>query len=317
MLHIRYFTALPRALPQRFRRPRLLIVGAGDIGMRIVRRLHTKVRPPRIYALTRKPELCLSLRHEGIIPIVGDLDHKNSLKRLRGLARSILHLAPPPNHGTEDTRTRNLLTQLFKQSSNKPYRLIYLSTTGIYGDCAGQLIDETRPPHPQSMRAKRRVAAENQLRRWAQYQHARLTILRVPGIYADDRLPLDRIRKGIPIFREEEDIYTNHIHAEDLARLCWLGLFRGQPNRVYNACDNIPLALGIWYETLAQLFGLPLPPRLTRLAVQQQVTEQQWSFLRESRRIKNTRLRKEWRLQLAFPDALDFCRRLRMRLIVR
>lgn len=289
------------ALPRLFRRQRLLIIGCGDIGMRILRHLQQRPRPPRVFALTRQSAQHPQLRAAGALPIPGDLDHPSSLFRLRGLAPQVIHLAPPPAQGTHDPRTRHLLAGLGPRC-----RLTYVSTTGVYGDCHGAWIDETQTRQPHTARGKRRVSAEQLLRHWGCTHGHSVSILRAPGIYAVDRLPLERLRQNLPILRETEDVYTNHIHAEDLARLCWLGLTRGRPNRSYNVCDHQPLKMGDWMEALARAFDLPLPPRLPRQLVQQQISEMQWTFMQESRQISSQRLRSEWGIALQFPYALDF-----------
>jgi len=290
------------ALPRLFRRQRLLIVGCGDVGMRILRGLQQRPRPPRIYALTRQPEQQDALRSAGAVPLCGDLDHVRSLRRLRGLARHIIHLAPPPTSGADDKRSRHLLAQL----TGTGIKLVYVSTSGVYGNCNGAWVDETAPVRPESPRAQRRVAAERQLRRWGEHRQRRVCVLRAPGIYAAERLPLERLRLGLPILHAAEDVYTNHIHADDLARLCWWGLVRGRANRVYNACDNAPLKMGDWMGQVAYALGLPQPARQTAAEVRAAVSALQWSFLRESRQISNRRLLEEWGLTLRYPQAAAF-----------
>jgi nucleoside-diphosphate-sugar epimerase len=115
----------------------------------------------------------------GAVPVVADLDQPHTLARLSGLAQRIVHLAPPRSDGITDIRSQNLSAILPDKS-----RLVYVSTTGVYGDCAGAKFDETRPVNPQNARAVRRVAAEQCLRRWAKRSQSTLAILRVPGIYA-------------------------------------------------------------------------------------------------------------------------------------
>ncbi len=290
------------ALPRLFRRQRLLIVGCGDVGMRILRGLQQHSRPPRIYALTRQPEQQDALRRAGALPLLGDLDQARALKRLRGLACHIIHLAPPPANGEDDARTRHLLAQL----PGTGIKLVYVSTTGVYGNCDGDWVSEARPVRPESSRAQRRVAAERQLRRWGEHSQRRVCVLRAPGIYAAERLPLERLRQGLPILHAAEDVYTNHIHADDLARLCCWGLVRGRANRVYNACDNAPLKMGDWMEMVARALDLPLPARQTAAEVRVAVSALQWSFLRESRRLSNRRLLAEWGLTLRYPQAAAF-----------
>ncbi len=171
----------------------------------------------------------------------------------------------------------------------------------MYGDCAGALIDETRPCHPESARAVRRVDAERCLRAWGRRQGVRVNILRAPGIYAADRLPIERLEKGLPALLADEDAWTNHIHAEDLAAACLTALRHGRANRVYNVVDDSDLRMADYFDRVADAFTLPRPPRLSRRAAAEVLSPLQMSFMRESRRIGNCRLKNELKLSLAYP----------------
>jgi nucleoside-diphosphate-sugar epimerase len=276
----------------RFGRPRLLIVGCGDIGGRIVARLAARFR---IVALTSTPARVPRLRAAGTVPIVGDLDRCGSLARLAAFGARVIHLAPPPAAGRGDPRTRALLTALRR----RPQRLVYVSTTGVYGDRSGQTVDETTPIAPASERAWRRADAERRVRA------AGGCVLRVPGIYAPDRLPLDRLRAGLPALAPQDDVHTNHIHADDLARICIAALFRGRPGRVYNAVDRSQLKMGEYFDLVADRCGLPRPPRLPRSELRRAVTPTMYSFMSESRRVLGQRIERELRLRLAFPTVAD------------
>jgi nucleoside-diphosphate-sugar epimerase len=255
----------------------------------------------RVYALVRQRDATLATL--GVTQIVGDLDHAASLRRLAGLADAVLHSAPPPDHGKLDPRARRLVAALRRGSL--PRRLIYISTSGVYGNCAGERVVETRGTNPQTGRAQRRVDAENALRRFGRESQCRVSILRAPGIYAADRLPLERLRKGLPVWRPEEDSYTNHIHAEDLGRACIAALCRGRANRIYNASDDSALPMGEWFDKLADAFDLPQPPRVSRKVSRDgtapQLSPTQLSFMNESRRLDNTRLKRELGLRLRYP----------------
>ncbi len=275
-------------------KPRLLIIGCGDVGMRLLPLLRERFR---VFALTSQPARAAELRAAGAIPVIGNLDQPASLRRLKGLAQWLVHLAPPKAEGEMDSRTRNLAAILPDKC-----RLVYVSTTGVYGDCGGAEFDECRPVAPQNARAIRRVAAENLLRDWARTSQSRLSILRVPGIYAADRLPLERLRKGSPALTAAEDVYTNHIHADDLASLICLALFRAKPSRVYHAVDDSDLKMADYFDLVADQFGLPRAPRLTRAELMQQVSPVQLSFMSESRRLKNQRIRRELGMRLRYPD---------------
>ncbi|MDD3884497.1 MAG: SDR family oxidoreductase [Gallionella sp.] len=279
---------------------RLLIVGAGDVALRTIPLL---LKRYRVYALIRNPVYCNRLRALGAVPVLGDLDGRASLSRIVGLADTVLHFAPPPAQGSGDPRTRNLLAALSRGSL--PQRLIYISTSGVYGDCGGAVIDETRRVNPQTSRAQRRVAAEHLIRDWAKRKGVNASILRVPGIYAADRFPLDRLQAGSPAIVADEDSYTNHIHADDLARIALAALRRGRPNRVYHAVDGDAMKMGDYFDAIADVFGLAHPPRLPREQVRQTVSPMMWSFMNESRRLSNQRLQTELRVRLRYPGLAD------------
>ena len=276
-----------------FNKPRLLIVGCGDVGMRLLPLVRARFR---VFALTSQPARLAQLRAAGAVPLLGDLDRPATLKRLAGLADWVVHLAPPQAEGALDRRTRHLCAILPERA-----RMVYVSTSGVYGDCGGALIDETRTPAPQNARARRRVDAEQVLRAWAVRSQARLAILRVPGIYAADRLPLRRLQQGTPALLPIDDVYTNHIHADDLARIVALALFRTAPGRVYHAVDDSELKMGDYFDTVADAFGMARPPRVAREQLMLQVTPMLLSFMSESRRMQNLRLKRELRVRLEFP----------------
>ena len=285
--------------PQRFRRSSLLIVGCGDIGLRVARRLAGRVR---LLALTTNAERASELRGAGIVPLRGDLDRPATLQRLGGLAHAVLHLAPPAAHGVGDARTANLLAALARRAA--PRRIVYASTSGVYGDCGGAFIDETRPARPATARARRRLDAERRLRWYGRAMGVRSSVLRVPGIYAPDRAggdPRERVLGGAPRLAAADDVYTNHIHADDLARACIAALQRGAAQRIYHASDDSASKTGDWFDRVADLCGLPRPPRITRAQAEATLSPAQLSFLRESRRLDNRRLKRELRLRLAFP----------------
>jgi nucleoside-diphosphate-sugar epimerase len=284
---------------------KILIVGSGDVARRILTHLAPRLNVSvRVHALLRDPARHATWCQAGAIPVPGDLDDRRSLNRLAGLADIILHLAPPPASGLTDTRTRHLLAALGKAKS-LPRRLIYVSTTGVYGDCAGARIDETRPLHPDSPRALRRVDAENCLRAWGARQRVSVSILRAPGIYAADRLPLERLQKGLPALVDRDDVFTNHIHADDLAAACIAAMRRGAANRTYNVVDDTDLKMADYFDRVADAFALSRPPRLARAALTDAVSPVQLSFMRESRRIGNQRLNNELKLRLAYPTVDD------------
>jgi len=276
---------------------RVLLIGCGDIALRTAALLRGKVR---LYGLTRRPADVARLAGAGIVPIIGDLDRYQSLDRLRAAPFAVLHFAPPPSEGRDDPRTAHLVAALTK-ARIIPQRFVYISTSGVYGDCAGARVAEARPRRGETPRARRRVAAEERLRRWARRYGVRLSILRAPGIYAATRLPLERLRQGTPVLNAEDDVFTNHIHADDLARACVAALFRGKPNRAYNVADDAELKMGDWFDAVADAYRLPRPPRVSWEEAESRIAPLLLSFMSESRRLSNARMKRELRLQLRYP----------------
>jgi nucleoside-diphosphate-sugar epimerase len=287
-------------MKQHFNQPRLLIIGCGDVGQRM---LPILVKSHKVYVLTSQTEKLPLFRQAGAHPLFGNLDDQSTLHRLSQIADTVIHLAPPNPNGTTDLRTKSLIQALSKGRRVK--RFIYISTTGVYGDCGGQLISETQAVQPQNLRAVRRVDAERQLRAWAIQQGVSVVILRVPGIYAGNRLPVERLQKGTPALLESEDVFTNHIHADDLARLTILSMYRASSQRVINACDNSDLKMADYFDLVADKMNLPRPPRVDKETLKTMVSPQLLSFMQESRRISNDRLQ-EIGFQFLYPTVQDF-----------
>lgn len=332
-----------------FRRPRVLIVGCGDVGMRCAPLLRPRAH---VFALTSHAGRCAELRAAGVTPLVGDLDARRSLKRLAGLAPTVLHLAPPQKTGDDDRRTRALLATLsarrdralraargtvvpvgrlrrglrnisaswaeseaanivpdrvrWTAAPQAPVKLVYASTTGVYGDCGGAWIDETRTSQPANARAKRRVSAERQLRRATTRGVIAASIARIPGIYASNRLPLARLEKRTPALVDADDVYTNHIHADDLAAILVRLATHGRPGRAIHASDDTSLKMGEYFDVVADAFGLERAPRITRAEAERQIEPTLLSFMRESRRLVNRRLKEELGVRLRYPSVEDF-----------
>ncbi len=285
------------------RRPTLLIVGCGDVGLRVL----PLVLPGwRVLALTSDAARLEELRARGAISLLGNLDQPATLGRLGGLADAVLHLAPPPLQGATDPRTRALLGALAR--GGRVQRLVYGSTSGVYGDCGGAFFDETRAVAPATDRARRRVDAEAQLRWFGRRTGARVTVLRIPGIYASNRAgghPRERLARGTAVLAAEHDVYTNHIHADDLARACVAALYRGRPQRVVHASDDTQSKMGDYFDLAADLCSLPRPPRITREEARQTLSPMLMSFMSESRRLHNQRLKGELRLRLRYPTVAE------------
>ena len=259
---------------------RLLIAGYGDVARRAAA------------ALERRFEVHPLGRRLGL-----DLDRPETLPR--DGAHAVLHCAPPPAHGNLDTRTANLLATL-EEGRILPTRLVYVSTSGVYGDCGGERVDESRSPAPRTPRARRRLDAERRLVLWCSEHDAALVVLRAPGIYAAERLPLARLRTGAPLLRAEDDVYTNHIHADDLAGALVRALEPDAPAGVYNASDDSEMRMGDWMDLVADHAGLARLPRLSRAQMREPS-----DFMMESRRLDNRRLKRELGVRLSYPTVQE------------
>ena len=253
---------------------RLLIAGFGDIARRAAP------------ALARRFEIVRLSRELGM-----DLDRPETL--ILEPVDALLHCAPPPPSGDRDTRTTHLLAAL----TRPPGRIVYISTSGIYGDCRGAKVDEAKMPNPQTARARRRLDAETALANYS----SNVVILRAPGIYAADRLPLERLRARTPVLRAEDDVYTNHIHADDLAAAAVRGLEDDAPPGVYNVSDDSAMRMGDWMDLVARHAGLPTPPRRSREEISREVPEILLSFMSESRRLDNHRMKTVLGARLRYP----------------
>lgn len=268
------------------RMKKLLIVGFGDIARRVAARLPVGT------------EVRAASRRVGI-----DLDRPSTLAGIAEDADAVLHTAPPPGEGQTDPRTANLLAAL--EAGILPRRIVYLSTSGVYGDCGGARVDESRPVNPGTARARRRVDAERRLAAWCDERGVALVILRVPGIYAADRLPLERLRQGTPALRDQDDVYTNHIHADDLASIACRALEQDAPAGVYNACDDTRMKAGDWLDLVADRAQLRRPARIARAEAAQRIGPTLLSFMSESRLLDNRRMKERLGIELQYPTVYD------------
>ena len=290
----------------------MLIIGCGDVGLRVAGQLPSRLK---LMALTSSAERMPALRGEHIAPLLGNLDQPATLRRLAGLATRVVHLAPPPGHNPnwrDDPRTLALLRALRRRSL--PQSFVYGSTSGVYGDCGGARVDETWRLSPNTPRSQRRVHAEGHVRLFGRATGTPVHILRIPGIYATDReggTPRERLLKGTPVLRAVDDVYTSHIHADDLARACLAALWRGKPQRVSHVSDDTQLLMGDYFDLAADLYQLPRPPRVARSSATEQLPLMLLSFMSESRRLDNRRMKKELKLVLHYPTVEEGLRGLR------
>jgi nucleoside-diphosphate-sugar epimerase len=277
-----------------------LIVGCGYVGTRLARQYLVQGRP--VTGLVRTQEGAARLAEAGIPGVRRDLA-ADDLADLGFADAWVFHCAPPPSGGTCDPHTRRLV-ETFERAGH-PRRVVYLSTTGVYGDCAGSWVDETYPAQPVAHRSRRRWDAEETLRGWSVASGRELVILRVAGIYGPGRLPLDRIRAGTPMVRPEEAPYTNRIHVDDLVTVCVAAMERGISGGVYNACDGSPSTMTQYFQDVAAAAGLPGPPLISLAEAADRLSDGMLSYLGESRRLRNDRLRDELGVELRYPSLAE------------
>lgn len=282
---------------------RVFILGCGNIGCRVARQWQQDKLS--IIGLVRSHTSAERLRQQGIEPIVLDLDHPPADNSAVIQAQSALqqalvyYFAPPPKIGEQDTRMLHFLQ--LTDRAHKPARIIYLSTSGVYGDQAGRVIDEDTPPQPVAARAKRRYFAEQAVRQWGDRQRVPVITLRTGGIYAPDRLPLKRIRDQVPIIHASLAPMTNRIHADDLTQACVAAAKKGRAGRIYNISDGSQSTMTEYFNVIADHFGLPRPPTLGWREAEKQLSPGMLSYLRESRQLDNRRMLEELGVELQYP----------------
>lgn len=277
-----------------------LIFGCGYIGKKIARLFQQQsVQSVCVVHSQASRDACESM---GLQAFQVNLDDAQALKQLPEMDHDrIVYLVPPPPRGQQDTRMTQFITWL-GQRQKQPQRIVLISTTGIYGDCHGEWIDETKPPEPQADRAYRRLDAETQLSNYCNEQNIQHIIFRVPGIYGADKLPIQRITSGEPIVRPEDSGYTNRIHAEDLAAFCVEAMMLDVEPGIYNACDGNPSTMNDYFMRVADAKGLPRPEEISLEQAQQQLSAGMLSYLAESKRISNKKLVNHFKTPFKYPD---------------
>lgn len=279
----------------------VLIIGCGDIGRRVaaLRRDNCVT----IFGLARSEESAARMAAEGIEPIHADLAARETLAGLPTAGAEVYYFAPPPNDGETDPCLRNFLAAIDRAAL--PTKFVLLSTTAVYGDCRGAWITEEQPAQPQTSRGRRRLDAENAVRDWAARTGTPFVILRVGGIYGPGRLPIARLRQGLPILREDESPFTNRIHQDDLAMICVAAAERGVSGSIYNVADGRPGTMSNYFKAVAAACGLPQPPEVSLAEAEKVMSEGMLSYLQESRRLDNSKLLQELGITLRYPSLAD------------
>ncbi len=276
----------------------VLIIGCGYIGLRVAKREMTAGREVR--GLVRTDPSAADLESLGVAPLLCDLDEPASLEALSVKGQIVYYFAPPPSAGETDPRMENFLSAISEK--DLPERVVLISTTGIYGDCKGEWVTEERPPAPEADRAKRRLSAETSLITWGEKNSVPVVILRVPGIYGPGRLPEKRLRDGVPVLNEAESPFSNRIHADDLARVCLAAGRADAPVGIFNVSDGHPTSMTDYFFRVADLLGIPRPPTVSMEEAQRLFGPGMLSYLAESKKIDNRRMREVLDVEPDYPD---------------
>lgn len=274
----------------------VLIVGCGYVGQRVMRLLQRDNVP--VTGLVKSAATAQQLESAGVTAMRADLDDALPAGALADF-REIFYFAPPPRQGDVDTRMTRFLQAL---ADSRPRRIVYISTSAVYGDCHGDWITEAQPVGPTTGRGRRRLDAEQQLTAWCEAHAVQWTILRVPGIYGPDKLPLARLEQGLPVLREADAPYTNRIHGDDLAMICITAMRADVCNTVFNVSDGHPSNMTDYFFHVADAAGLPRPPTVSRAEAANVLSEGMLSFLADSRRMKNDKLLDQLQVTLRYPD---------------
>jgi nucleoside-diphosphate-sugar epimerase len=276
----------------------VLIAGCGDIGQRVAGLCQQQQLP--VSGLVRSTASVQRLQQAGINPLPVDLAQTEKPAALPTAGATIFYLAPPPSAGDTDPLIRHFLGAIPNDTS--PEKLVLLSTTAVYGDCQGEWITEAHPVNPQTARGRRRLDAEQAVRDWSAHSSVPVIILRVGGIYGPGRLPLARIKQGLPILHESESPYTNRIHQDDLAQICIAAAQRGKAGEIYNVSDGQPGTMSRYFKDIARAHGLTLPPEVDLAEAQNVMSAGMLSYLKESRRLDNQKLIAELGVVLRYPN---------------
>lgn len=275
----------------------VLIIGCGDVGRRVGKQL--AARGARVVGVTRSEHSAQTPAGHGIEGLALDLDDPGAVARLPLKDALVFHFAPPPEQGDTDPRVRRVLEAAH---AHPPAHVVYISTSGVYGDCHGAWVREDAPANPCTPRARRRWDAEQQWQAYCRDTGVPVVILRVGGIYGPGRLPVERIRKGLTVICPDEAPWSNRIHADDLARACIAAAERGVAGAVYNAADGHPTTMTDYFYRVADAVGMLRPPCVPLSQAKDKLGPAMLSFIEESRRLDTTRLREELGVELRYPS---------------
>ncbi len=300
---------------------RVVVVGCGRLGRQVAAAAMAKGFA--VQAIVRTPGSKRSLEARRIPARVLDLDQdldpdtgQNTgrqvgqygnractAKRPDFHGAHVFYFVPPAGTGSEDRRIHRFL-DLFSDG-NLPASVVLLSVTGVYGDCGGAWVTEDTPVEPMTDRARRRLYVEQVFRRWVESQRVGYCILRAAGIYGPGRLPVARLRARKPVLDPSEPVFSNRIHEQDLVRVCIALLEKTHLNTLLNVADDAPSTMSDYFFQVADSLGLPRPPVISRRRAGVLLSDGMLSYLSESRRISNRRMKTLLGLELQYPTLAD------------
>ncbi len=273
-----------------------IIIGCGYVGQRLA---HAEIKSGlTVSATVTRADKAQQLTRAGIVCGQLDLDRATDDIKL-DCANAVIHYhVPPPASGTTDQRMQAFI-RLMKQQAT-PKRVVLISTTGVYGNTDGDWVTEDSPTNPQSDRARRRLDAEQQLSAWCLHNKIELVTLRVPGVYGPGRTPEARLAN--PVVNRAEAPLSNRVHVDDLVSTCMQAAKIDTPHALYNVSDNQPSTMTDYFNAVADHAGLPRPKTISLEQAKVELSPAMLSYLSESRRIDNTRLREHLGVNLRFAD---------------
>ncbi|MEM7303908.1 MAG: NAD-dependent epimerase/dehydratase family protein [Pseudomonadota bacterium] len=273
-----------------------IITGCGQVGRQLCDLL--AVQNKTITCLVKTQASRDLLTQRGFTAKTFDLDTRPTLPEDLPLAQSDLYyFIPPSNTDLIDHRIDYFL-ELCK--THIPRRIVYISTSGVYGDCNGEWVNEAHPASPVTERAKRRYYAELSLIQFCKEFQCQFNILRVGGIYGPERLPLERL-KTVTVVCPEEAPYSNRIHAYDLASACLAAMHCDTHGEIINVADGHPTSMTDYFYQLADMAELPHPPCVPLSQAEEKLSPGMLSFINESRRLSIDKMQSVLKIALKFP----------------
>ncbi|NVO00479.1 MAG: NAD-dependent epimerase/dehydratase family protein [Geobacteraceae bacterium] len=279
----------------------LFIIGCGDIGMRVGAAI--AAMSIKVFGFSRGNKFPHDTTSSGITLSHYDLDILESSPAPDFKGAPLLYLAPPPGGGKSDTRVANFLVTI--KPGFEPAKVIYMSTTSVYGECGDDTITEERAVNPSNHTALRRYDAEQRFRLWCSEHSVPLVILRVSGIYGPGRIPMQRIHSREPLLNEIEAGYTNRIHSDDLTQICIAAIEKGEDGDIFNISDGETNKMNDYFNAITDLMGVDRLPQVTLEEGRKVMSPLMLSYMTESRKVSNRRMLDRLGITLKYPTMLE------------